>query len=154
MLKALKYSRYFTLIIMGLFLLGVVLMAFNADASEDFLNSPQGTSLIPVFMAVMILMIGAPFSPLLLNWLDIRRKKGILKVKGVKGLAKIIEVKETGITINNNPYPLIRMQVDNNHVAEFCLTVSRLSIPRVGDNIEIVYDPADPSIALPSILLN
>lgn len=149
-----KYSRIGTMAIMGLFLLGVVIMAFNSDASEDFLNSPQGTALIPLFIAIIVIATTLPFSPILFSWLDIRKKRSILRARGVKGTGKVIDVLETGITINNNPYPLIRIQVDESHISEICVTVSRLSIPRTGDMIDIVYDPSNPAIALPSSLLN
>jgi hypothetical protein len=51
--------------------------------------------------------------------------------------------------VNKNPQIAISVRILNK-VATFEVTVSRVQIPRVGDLIEIFYDPKDPRLAVPA----
>lgn len=68
---------------------------------------------------------------------------------GVKGVGTIVEVADTGITINDNPRIRIRMRiepVDGSAAVERSktVTVSRVAIPRAGERYPAWFDRADP----------
>ena len=69
---------------------------------------------------------------------------------GVKGVGTITDVRDTGITINDNPRVEIRMRIepiDGGAAVERSktVTVSRVSIPRVGERFPAWFDRDDPS---------
>ena len=65
-----------------------------------------------------------------------------LEKEGVRATANIIRIEDTRVTVNKNPR--VRITVDIlGQEASFDLTVSRIDIPRPGDQIEILYDPND-----------
>ena len=76
------------------------------------------------------------------------KKKKILS-EGVQARAIAINVQDTGMTVNDNPRVKLTLQVQAEgqppFQAEKKVTVSRVSIPRVGDEFIVRYDPADPS---------
>ena len=72
-----------------------------------------------------------------------------LMESGAKGIGTIVNVSDTGMTINDNPRVLIRMRVepvDGSAMIERdkTVTVSRVEIPRVGDRYPVWFDRADP----------
>lgn len=72
-----------------------------------------------------------------------------LVVSGRKGIGTIVEVRDTGTTINDNPRVIIRMRIaplDNGPPVERSktATVSRVQIPRVGERYPVWFDNSDP----------
>lgn len=68
---------------------------------------------------------------------------------GVKGIGTIVDVGDTGITINNNPRIVIRMRIvpdDGSATVERSktVTVSRVAIPQAGARYPAWFDRADP----------
>jgi hypothetical protein len=68
---------------------------------------------------------------------------------GTKAVGTIVEVRDTGMTINDNPRVAIRMRVapiDNSPVVERSktVTVSRVAIPRAGEHYPVWFDRNDP----------
>jgi len=68
---------------------------------------------------------------------------------GRRGIGTIVEVSDTGVSINNNPRVLIRMRIeplDGSPAVERSKTalVSRVAIPRAGERYPAFFDPADP----------
>ena len=67
---------------------------------------------------------------------------------GRRAPARIVDVKDTGATVNENPRVQIVFRVEPEEGEPFelerKLTVSRVGIPRRGKQIEVAYDPADP----------
>jgi hypothetical protein len=59
----------------------------------------------------------------------------------------VLEVKDTGTTVNNQPRVRLRLRVQPEDGPPFeverKLLVSRLAIPRVGERVEVAYDPDD-----------
>jgi Short C-terminal domain len=59
----------------------------------------------------------------------------------------VIEVKDTGTTVNNQPRVRVRLRVQPEGEPPFeverKLLVSRLAIPRAGERVEVAYDPDD-----------
>jgi hypothetical protein len=76
------------------------------------------------------------------------KKKKIL-TEGTQAQAVVINVADTGMTINDNPRVKLTLQVQPQSGTPFEVTkkatVSRVAIPRVGDQFVVRYDPADPS---------
>lgn len=149
-------KKFFTVVLPWLlFALGITCIAwvgFNSDAFDDFVNSPgvQPYAIL-LFIGFFFCMSAPAIVPLLVNWIDKKMKISKLKVVGVAGTGKIIEIKDSGITVNNSPYPIIKVEIGG-VVTEFYCLVSRVSLPRVGDQIEMIYDPSNPQIALPKFL--
>jgi membrane protein implicated in regulation of membrane protease activity len=68
---------------------------------------------------------------------------------GVKGIGTIVEVGDTGTTINQNPRILIRMRIeplDGSAPVERSkkAIVSRVAVPRAGERYPVWFDRADP----------
>ena len=69
-------------------------------------------------------------------------------VGGVEAKAKVISVEDTGTTINDTIYILkIIVQVEPEHSEHFQATIKapipRISIPRPGDTVTVIFDPQD-----------
>jgi hypothetical protein len=82
-----------------------------------------------------------------------RRKRALaeaLVATGRRGIATVVSVQDTGMTINENPRVelTVRIEPDDGGAAfegTKAITVSRVAIPRAGDRYPVWYDPADPS---------
>ena len=72
-----------------------------------------------------------------------------LLLTGVRAPAEVVEVKDTGMTVNESPRVKIRLRVEPSDGEPFelerKLVVSRVAIPRRGERVEVAYDPDDPS---------
>jgi hypothetical protein len=82
---------------------------------------------------------------------DSKRKKaeGLFQT-GAKGAGTVIQVQDTGATINDNPRVKMVFRVEPldggpAFDAEKTSTVSRVEIPRQGDRYPVWYDPEDPA---------
>ena len=124
------------------------------DSMNAFMDSPSFekamTVIGPIFFGFMF--IGIPliaFSPLWLGFFKDRQKKARLKLVGVKGQAKIVDIQDTGITVNNSPLAKLTLEIAHTQV-EINVYISRVSTPRIGESIEVVYDPSNPQILLPA----
>jgi hypothetical protein len=76
-------------------------------------------------------------------------KKKKLLSEGIQARAVVINVQDTGMTINDNPRVKLTFQVQPEGAVPFeaakKVTVSRVSIPRIGDQYIVRYDPSDTS---------
>jgi hypothetical protein len=76
------------------------------------------------------------------------KKKKIL-TEGVQAQAVVLNVQDTGMTINDNPRVKLTLQVQPEGQVPFevekKVTVSRVSIPSIGDQYVVRYDPSDTS---------
>jgi hypothetical protein len=72
-----------------------------------------------------------------------------LLLTGVRAPAEIVDVEDTGMTVNNSPRVRVRLRVRRESGEPFELerrvVVSRVSIPRRGERVEVAYDPDDPT---------
>jgi Short C-terminal domain len=73
-----------------------------------------------------------------------------LVATGLKGVGTVLEVRDTGMTINDNPRVKMVFRVEpldggEAFDAEKTTTVSRVQIPRQGDRYPVWYDAADPT---------
>lgn len=79
-----------------------------------------------------------------------RRKSAVarrLLAEGVHTTGRVVAVRDTGVTINNNPRIAMGVEVrtpDGVKRLEKTSTVSRLTIPREGDEVQVWYDREDP----------
>jgi hypothetical protein len=77
-----------------------------------------------------------------------KKKENILE-HGAQARAVVVDVADTGMTINNNPRVQLTLQVQPEGQAPFearkKLTVSRVAIPSIGDTYFVRFDPANPS---------
>jgi hypothetical protein len=77
-----------------------------------------------------------------------RKRKQRLEEAGVNATGEIISVRDTGMTVNNNPRIALTLRVTpTDGSAPFDLSkkqiVSRVAIPRAGDAFVVRYDPHD-----------
>lgn len=132
----------------GGFAVGMLAMV-NPQAVSGLLSSGSFTAYFPIFFIVlMVLIMGTAFSPLIKTALDNAGKKKRLMQIGVKGMGTIVGVQDTGITVNNNPFIKMEIEVKPGIHAIVSMTVSRVGIPRPGDQVGIIYDPSKPSDAI------
>ena len=68
-----------------------------------------------------------------------------LAQSGMAGTAEVLSIEDTGTLINFNPVVKLKLKVTPPYGAEFETTgqsaVSKIAIPRVGDKINIKYNP-------------
>jgi hypothetical protein len=79
-----------------------------------------------------------------------RKKAEQLFETGSKGVGTVLQVQDTGTTINDNPRVKMVFRVEPlDGAAAFdaqkTSTVSRVEIPRQGDRYPVWYDPSDPA---------
>ena len=104
---------------------------------------------IPAFFTFLIVVMLCFWGP---HWWRMQRQNRLqakLRQSGASMLAEIIRVEDTGFTINRNPRVKLTVKLIDQE-ASFELTVFRVQIPRPGDFITVVYDPADPFVATPA----
>jgi len=78
-----------------------------------------------------------------------RKRKQRLEEAGVNATGQVVAVRDTGVTVNQNPRVALTLQVnpaDGSQPFQVSkkATVSRVSIPRQGDAFMVRYDPEDP----------
>ncbi len=70
-----------------------------------------------------------------------------LKKEGVKCEAEITKVEDMNITVNKNPMVRLYLEVmppgEPSFNAQVEMVVSRVNIPRKGDNVTVYYNPKD-----------
>jgi archaellin len=79
-----------------------------------------------------------------------RKKAEDLMATGAKGAGTVVQVRDTGMTVNDNPRVKMTFRVeplDGSPALDLTktTTVSRVQIPRQGDRYPVWYDPQDPS---------
>lgn len=73
-----------------------------------------------------------------------------LMENGVQGIGTLLDIRDTGITINNNPRVQMRFLIEPTtgvtapYEATKTATVNRLNLPRVGDKYPVWIDPDNP----------
>ena len=76
-----------------------------------------------------------------------------LRAHGVSAQATILEIRDTGWSVNNDPVVAMRVQVQPPDGAAFEATIKRYVIsriaaaqPRIGQVIRVRFDPGDPTV--------
>ncbi len=118
-----------------------VLRGLNGGIGGD------GDTVFPfVFGGLFLLPSVLPL--LLIPFSKRKQKKGErLKATGRRGVATVVQVSDTGVTVNNNPRVKlawdVRLDDGTTLLKTKTMTVSRLDIPRVGDRHTVLIDPDD-----------
>ena len=72
-----------------------------------------------------------------------------LKKEGVKCEAEILKVEDMNITVNKNPMVRLYLEVmppgEPSFDAQVEMVVSRVNVPRKGDNVTVYFNPKDKS---------
>jgi hypothetical protein len=106
---------------------------------------------MPIGIIVIIALIMIPaFMPMIQGTMKGSKDRKRLLQTGQKRLVNIVNVQDTGMTVNNNPYVKITVETTSGNTATFQMMVPRIQIPRPGDKIEVLVDPADPTTAIPA----
>lgn len=122
------------------------------DAASDGTISSMTWILPLVIGGVVIFTMLIVFVPLLKGMAGDAKQTERLRQNGVKKMAQILKVEDTGVTMNNiNFYVKITVETTKGTQASFKHFVSRVNIPRPGDMIEIMYDPSDPTKAAAAV---
>lgn len=96
----------------------------------------------------VVLCTAAPLTMIFMLTRGGNTAEKLLKNGGIKTTAKITNIEDTGITLNRVNIG-VRLTLDvvsltgSAFVAQAETFVSRVAIPRIGDVVEIVYNPAD-----------
>lgn len=134
---------------LGTFLaVGAGALAASFNANDDFI--PQFGKLFGgIFVAVPLFLIAL--------WLFSSQmgrgrmaKAQNLVATGARGVGTIVNVTDTGMTINDNPRVQVTMRIEPEDGspafdAQKTATVSRVAIPRAGDRFPVWYDRSDPT---------
>lgn len=100
---------------------------------------------IPVFVVFVCLLA---FIPLIFGSLKNSRNKKRLMQIGQRAQARILGIRDTGITMNLQPYVEIELELPGGNKTSIKTFISRVNLPRIGDTVEILYDPANPTEAI------
>ena len=150
--------RIAILILTGVLMLGGVAIGIYASMEPGTFGNLMGLLeernlivFLPLGIIIFtsLIMLGA-FYPLISGSIKKSRLKKELKNKGVRTEAKILAVQDTGISINDNPYVQITVETTKGVTATFKMTASRIAVPRPGDSMLVLYDPVNPSVAIPA----
>ena len=83
------------------------------------------------------------------QYTDASGKQAQLMQTGLPGTAEVLGIADTGALINFNPVVKLKLKVTPQYGvpydAEIETAVSKIAIPRVGDKINVKYNPANPN---------
>lgn len=83
------------------------------------------------------------------QYTDYDGKKAQLMATGLGGTAEVLTIADTGAMVNYNPVVKMKLKVQPQYGVEFETeietAVSKIAIPRVGDKLNIKYNPANNS---------
>ena len=149
-------NKLLAVILGGLGLAGAavgIYAAINPTGIAAFFNgfdeNQLGTALGIGIPAFFILIFGLAFGPFVKQAIKNSKKKKHLMMVGQKADAKILSIRDTGLTVNNAPYIEVVVELKGQQ-ATFTTLVSRVGIPQPGNTIQVLYDPADPTQVMPA----
>jgi Protein of unknown function (DUF3592) len=103
---------------------------------------------VVLYLVLLIAGIALLFLSIATGWLTKPGNYNRLMTNGVEAPATILEMQDTGVTVNKSPYVKMRLRVQPAGQPAYetgvKVLVSRLSIPGVGDTLQVRYDPAKP----------
>jgi len=121
------------------------------NGSYDWVELPALTRYAMVAVGIlagasMLLLFGSAFLGMAMN-------RGI-QARGIPALARVLEIHDTGTTVNQNPLVRLVLEVQPDHAppfeAETERLISRLQVPEVqpGEVVLVKYDPESGEVAL------
>jgi ABC-type dipeptide/oligopeptide/nickel transport system permease component len=146
-------KKLYTIIIFTITILGVVIGIYASINPQGVFQifARIGFGNIMVILPIIVIILIA--ISLFMNFGGLLGKSKIKKrlmQTGQRTTAKILNVQDTGMTVNMNPYVNITVETTSGNQATFKMMVPRIQIPRPGDTMEILFDPADPTVAVPA----
>ena len=124
-------------------LTGAVALAAFGPAAKD----STGAKTAAVVMGAIFLPLGLIPLPFILRSGSKQQLAYELMSSGRRCPGEVVQVEDTGITINDNPHVKITVRAEPPGETPFTFsktaTVSRISIPRRGDKCTVFYDPDD-----------
>ncbi len=83
------------------------------------------------------------------QYTDYDGKKAQLMATGMGGTAEVLSIADTGAMVNYNPVVHLKLKVTPQYGPEFeteiQTAVSKIAVPRVGDKLNVKYNPANTS---------
>ncbi|MCE1164380.1 MAG: hypothetical protein LWX07_03135 [Bacteroidetes bacterium] len=83
------------------------------------------------------------------QYTDYDGKKAQLMATGMGGTAEVLSIADTGTLVNYNPVVHLKLKVTPQYGPEFeteiQTAVSKIAVPRVGDKLNVKYNPANTS---------
>lgn len=140
--------------ISGFVLVFALLMIYLIAVNFVLMFTAEGLGLyenIPLFIALAVFLNVAPFIILFFTE-RANKKKRLEEIREFQRTAKtadalVLEVSDTGVTINDDPMVRLKIEINYGSLAAFTTlvdsVVSRVRIPRVGDVIKVQYNPND-----------
>lgn len=140
-----KKSRRILIVSLGIGLLGLIIPAvifFTEFSGQGGSNSPEDW-LPMVIIPFVLIIVAVSIIPFLRIFFPPRIKNG------VTAEAEVVEIGDTGVTINDNPQVRLLLEVRPERagvfMAEVKTVVSRLQVGQIvpGTHVKVLYDPAD-----------
>ncbi len=111
-----------------------------------FIVLPTGN--LGLYLVLLFVGVGLFLLVMFTGWGTTSGKYKWLMHNGRDANATILEMKDTGITLNKSPYVSFRLRVEPTDAAPYEAKVrafvSRIAIPRVGDTVRVKYDAEKP----------
>ncbi len=128
--------------------------AINPAGVNAFMNTPEVEKWTPYviggFVFITVFLSLAPFMGMAAQGIKNVGIKKRLRTNGQRTSATILSIQDTGVTVNMSPLARFTVETQGHIRGTFNAYVSRLGAPRPGDTIEVIYDPANPSIMFPA----
>jgi hypothetical protein len=102
-----------------------------------------------LLILIVVGVLAGSFGPLILGLIANSLRKRQLRLRGQRATVEILDIRDTRVTVNLNPRVEISVRMPDGSIGKFRTFVSRVKFPRPGEKIEVLYDPADPTVVLP-----
>jgi len=150
-----KFLMWYGIFIAGATILGAIVVGIWQAIDPKILDAPFMNSTIPDNLSPYLFEypIGIPLLGLIIIFIIGAIQNAIIKSRlrkvGQKTTGTYTSIKDTGVTVNLSPMVHVKVKTKQGE-GEFDMFVSRVGFPRVGESIEVVYNPGNPSEMRPS----
>jgi len=124
---------------------------------ENFMSSAFVGTWGPYVVGAIFVLTVIPAVFLIFGMAGNAIKNGGIKKRlreyGTKSTATIINIEDTGVTVNVSPLVRVTVETQQHVKGTFDMYVSRVGFPSPGDQIEIVYNPNDPAEIMAASML-
>lgn len=109
------------------------------------LNGTLNIEIMPtIFAGLLIISLLCVFIPMM----KATKKMEHLLDVGKTATVKILDVQDTKYTVEDSTYAKITVESINGQKANSLFYVRKTDLPKPGEKIDILYDPADPTIIM------
>ena len=103
---------------------------------------------ISLYLVLLVAGVIAFLVTMQKGWLTRPGNYDRLMQHGIEARATILEMKDTGITLNNSPFIKLRLRIEPPdgpaYEKSMSVGVSRINFPSVGDTLSVRIDPQKP----------